>query len=253
MQEARGEHGARVPCGDDRVGVAVGDGTNGPDERRIGLATDSFGRLVVHLDHPTRDDMVEALRAKARGTVDDRPDLGGRGGEGTGDDLIRGTVAPESVHGDLDTHPVYGAGVPSGWMSRPRYVLHVGQTWCARVGAPQFGHTLTLGNAMPCWARRLSRRAFEVFRLGTAMSGRRVYRKAPLDRTTRCGAAPGQGECLTTAGGTSREHELPRGLDRFQEASIVRHDDECPVIGAQCQLELLDGLEVEVVRRLVEE
>jgi hypothetical protein len=84
---------------------------------------------------------------------------------------------PEGVHGDPEAHAVYGAGVPSGWMSRPRYVLHVGHAWCARVGAPQFGHTLTLGTAMPCWARRLSRRAFEVFRLGTAMGGRRVYRK----------------------------------------------------------------------------
>jgi len=35
---------------------------------------------------------------------------------------------------------------------------------------------LTLGAAMPCWARRLSRRAFEVFRLWTAMGGGRVYR-----------------------------------------------------------------------------
>lgn len=64
-------------------------------------------------------------------------------------------------------------------MSRPRYVLHVGHAWCARVGEPQFGHTLTLGAAMPCWARRLSRRAFDVFRLGTAMGGRGVYRNLP--------------------------------------------------------------------------
>src|SRR5918992_1182050 len=40
---------------------------------------------------------------------------------------------------------------------------------------------------MPCWARRLSRRAFDVFFLGTAMSGRRVYQHASdsLSRSRR--------------------------------------------------------------------
>ena len=51
----------------------------------------------------------------------------GRGGDRAGDDLLRGMVAPEGVHGDPDGAPGYGAGVPSGWMSRPRYVLQVGQ------------------------------------------------------------------------------------------------------------------------------
>ena len=97
-----------------------------------------------------------------------------RGGDGAGDDLLRGMVAPEGVHGDPAAHLAYGAGVPSGWMSRPRYVLQVGQAWWARVGEPQFGHMLTGVTEMPCWARRLSRRALDVFRLGTAMSGRRV-------------------------------------------------------------------------------
>jgi len=56
-------------------------------------------------------------------------------------------------------------------MSRPRYVLQFGQTWCGRVGAPQFGHTFTRGASMRCCARRLSRRDFDVFFFGTAMSG----------------------------------------------------------------------------------
>src|SRR6188472_3749397 len=99
-------------------------------------------------------------------------------------------------------------------MSRPRYVLQVGQAWWARVGEPQFGHTLTGVTEMPCWARRLSRRALDVFRLGTAMSGRTVYRKPPV-------RSP------------STQLELPRRLDRIQEGAIVGNDDEGAVVGAQ--------------------
>jgi hypothetical protein len=87
-------------------------------------------------------------------------------------------------------------------MSRPRYVLQVGQAWCGRVGAPQFGQVFTLATLMPCVARRLSRRAFEVFRLGTAM------------------AAP---ECTErpTRGRSSPEREQPGGLDGVQEGTVV--------------------------------
>ena len=62
----------------------------------------------------------------------------------------------------------------SGETSRPRYVLHVGQTRWDCFGAPQLSHVETRGAATPCWARRLSRRALEVFRFGTAMGDRRV-------------------------------------------------------------------------------
>lgn len=58
-----------------------------------------------------------------------------------------------------------------GSTSRPRYVLHVGQTRCGRFGCRQVGQTWTRGTEIPCWARRLSRLAFDVFRFGTAMSG----------------------------------------------------------------------------------
>jgi hypothetical protein len=50
----------------------------------------------------------------------------------------------------------------------------VGQTRWDCFGAPQLSHVETLGAATPCWARRLSRRAFEVFRFGTAMGDRAV-------------------------------------------------------------------------------
>jgi hypothetical protein len=52
--------------------------------------------------------------------------------------------------------------------------LHVGHIWCGLVGWWQFGQRLKRGAEMPCWARRLSRRDFDVFRFGTAISGRRV-------------------------------------------------------------------------------
>jgi ATP-dependent phosphoenolpyruvate carboxykinase len=48
--------------------------------------------------------------------------------------------------------------------------LHVGQTWCACFGEPQFSQVETRGASIPCWARRLSRRDFDVFLFGTAMS-----------------------------------------------------------------------------------
>src|SRR5436190_561726 len=86
---------------------------------------------------------------------------------------------------------------------------------------------------MPCWARRLSRRAFEVFRLGTAMSGRPVYRKPPGGRSLP-------------------ERELPGRLDPIEEAAVVADHDKGAVVAAERRLELLDGLQVEVVRGLVE-
>jgi hypothetical protein len=49
------------------------------------------------------------------------------------------------------------------------------------LGEPHCSHVETRGAAMPCWARRLSRRDLEVFRFGTAMSGRAVYLLAKQD------------------------------------------------------------------------
>ena len=47
----------------------------------------------------------------------------------------------------------------------------VGQTRCGRFGCPHCGQMLTFGALIACVARRLSRRDFEVFRFGTAMTG----------------------------------------------------------------------------------
>jgi hypothetical protein len=61
--------------------------------------------------------------------------------------------------------------MPSGSTSLPRYVLQFGQTRCVCFGCLQFGQTWRRGTAILCCARRLSRLALDVFRLGTAMSG----------------------------------------------------------------------------------
>ena len=66
----------------------------------------------------------------------------------------------------------------TGSTSRPRYVLHVGHMRCDSFGLPQTGQTESLGASILCWARRLSRRDFDVFRFGTAMSGRLAYLRA---------------------------------------------------------------------------
>ena len=87
------------------------------------------------------------------------------------DDLVRRPVAAHRVDGDADGHGSTERGVRSGSTSRPRYVLQVGQTRCGSFGWPQFGQTFTRGAAIPCFARRLSRRDFEVFFLGTAIGG----------------------------------------------------------------------------------
>ena len=53
-------------------------------------------------------------------------DAVGRGVERARDDLVRRAVAPHRVDGDAGQG--YGAGVRSGSISRPLYVLQVGQT-----------------------------------------------------------------------------------------------------------------------------
>src|SRR5229473_669145 len=58
-----------------------------------------------------------------------------------------------------------------GSTSRPLYVPQVGQRRCGRFGCPHVLQTLTFAAVIACDARRLSRRDFEVFRLGTAMTG----------------------------------------------------------------------------------
>ncbi len=114
VQQARCEHGARVPGRDDGVGIAVTDRADGAHERGVRLEAHRLGRLVVHLDHLARDDVLETVRVEVGRAEDDGLDAVPRGDDGAGDDLLRGMVAPEGVHSDPAAHSTYGAGVPSG-------------------------------------------------------------------------------------------------------------------------------------------
>ena len=58
----------------------------------------------------------------------------------------------------------------------------VGQTRCGRFGWPHVGQTFTFGPLIACVARRLSRRDFDVFLFGTAMTGGH-YSLAPVNTT----------------------------------------------------------------------
>ena len=104
VQEARGEDGSGVPCRDDGVGLAVADRADGPDERRVGLAADRLGGLVVHLDHLGRDDVLEAVRVEPAGpkTIGVISAVAASTAPAT---ISSGAmVASEGVHGDPDAH-----------------------------------------------------------------------------------------------------------------------------------------------------
>src|SRR4051812_11737111 len=94
---------------------------------------------------------------------------------------------------------------------------------------------------MPCCARRLSRRALDVFRFGTAMSGRAVYRNPPAADSGRW------------AEFALLQLELACWLECLEEGSVVGDDYQRAVVGAQRGFELLDRFEIEVVRGLVED
>jgi hypothetical protein len=127
----------------------------------------------VHRDPVGAGHDTEALRYEAGRPEEERHDRVARNGDGTCDDLVGCVVAAQSVDRDSRRHEtrLYGVGARSGLTSRPRYVLHVGQTRCDCFGEPQFSHVETRGAEIACCARRLSRRDCEVFRFGTAMGG----------------------------------------------------------------------------------
>jgi hypothetical protein len=114
VEQARCEHRTRVSGRDDCIGVPVTNRTHGPNERRVRLVADDLAGLVVHLDHLAGDDMGEAPRVEVGWAEDDGLDAFLGGSDGAGDDLLRGMVTPEGVHGDPAAHSRYGAGVPSG-------------------------------------------------------------------------------------------------------------------------------------------
>jgi ribosomal protein S18 acetylase RimI-like enzyme len=82
----------------------------------------------------------------------------------------------------MRTDTAYGASRRSGSTSRPLYVPQVPQTRCGRFGCPHWGQTFTTAALIACVARRLSRRDFEVFRLGTAISAAHYSHNPAVDR-----------------------------------------------------------------------
>src|SRR5918994_772451 len=80
---------------------------------------------------------------------------------------------------------------------------------CGCLGLPHCGHRLTRGASIRCVARRLSRRAFEVFFLGTAMSRAIVATIAASPRALLCA--------------TSRSHPGPRPCDSQEVRRMRAH------------------------------
>jgi hypothetical protein len=80
----------------------------------------------VHLDHVGRLDELEAVRVDSRRAEEDDLDPFRGSGQCARHDLSRRPVAPHRI--DSDAGQGYGAGVRSGSISRPLYVLQVGQT-----------------------------------------------------------------------------------------------------------------------------
>ena len=132
-EQAGREHRARVPGGDDRVRVVFADRAAGGDERAVRLRLHGLRRLLVHADRLGRLDELEALRIEAGRTEQDRLDLFGGRVDRAGDHLFRPAVTPQRVDRDADH---YGAGVRSGSISRPAYVLQTGHIRCGRLGEP---------------------------------------------------------------------------------------------------------------------
>ena len=106
--------------------LAVGDRPTRRDERRVRLRPHRLGRLLVHLDHVGRLDELEPAGLEPGRSEEDRRQAVGRGEQRAGDDLVRRAIAAHGV--DRNAGQGYGAGVRSGSISRPLYVLHVGHT-----------------------------------------------------------------------------------------------------------------------------
>ena len=113
-----------------------------------------------------------------------------------------------------------------GSTSRPLYVLQFGQTRCGRFGCLQVGQTCTRGDGDP-----MLRAALVAPRLG------------------RLSLRDGHQRLTSIATGLARASGWAR---RLEEAAVVRDDDDRPLEAGERRLELLDRLEVEVVRGLVE-
>ena len=114
----------------------------------------------------------------------------------------RRPVAAHRVERDPHRRPARASsGVRCAGYSRPRYVPQTGHTRCDSFGEWQVEQAVVFAASTPCWARRRSRRDFDVFFLGTAI-GAAAY------RTVRARRAAGRA-APTAAGGARSQRGSP--------------------------------------------
>ena len=205
--------------------------------RRAALHQHHVAPLAALLRDPLAgadDPEAAALVQRDRGVVAgedpglDRPDALG---VGPADELARG--APARRPGRAPPAP-----------RRPSSPSRRGSTPAARPAPAPPSRGSRRRPAPPAGARRGARRPTPPT---TAPSPRRCRRRAPPRRSGRTPASPPPA--------ARRSSQLERTAHRqpFEEPAVVRDDDEAAVVGLERRLELLDRLQVEVVRRLVED
>ena len=236
------EHRAGVPGRDDRVRLAVADGADRADERRVGLAAHGLRRLVVHLDRLGRVTTSSSPWAS-------RPAGPKMIGDGSSADAAATapatissgrTVATEGVDGrpgSMAASVAYGA---PGVRERLDVAAAVRLAGRAHVVRPRRRPAVradvrTRGDVDAVLGAALVAAGLRGLSLGDCHERLAVYRK-PTARTSE-----------------SAEREPAASARRLEEAPVVRDDDERRRRSRERLLELLDGLEVEVVRRLVED
>ena len=101
LEQRGGQHGARVPGGDDRLRLSLGDRPHRADEGRVRLAH-GLGRLLVHRHDLGRLDERQPLRVEPGGAEEQRPQRAGARVDGAGDDLPRVATAAEGVDRGAD-------------------------------------------------------------------------------------------------------------------------------------------------------
>ena len=128
------EHRAGVPGGDDRVRAALGDRAAGARRARSPASRGRLRRASrASRSHPAVSTSSRPPRLEPGGAEEDRRRSPSPRLERAGDDLDRARGRRPCVDRDAG-HRRYGAGVRSGSISRPLYVLQVGQTRCGRFG-----------------------------------------------------------------------------------------------------------------------
>ncbi len=122
---------------------------------------------------------------------------------------------------------------------RPLYEPQLPQTRWGTLGAPHCGQVLVAGTRSASWLRRLSLRAFEVFRFGTAIGSaspivrllpvviaRRRYESCPTFPTSHVGF---RALSVFRFAHQLREHS-ERRIDLFVDAVTLRHSQVHPTV-----------------------